>query len=172
MPAEVDEALLARRVVLLHGELDEVGVSVVATSLMTLDALGDEHIELRVTAASGSVEAALVLIDVMDVLGVPVHTVGTGLIGGGAVGVVAAGARRALARHARLQLREPDLAVGGRAGEIERALAAAADRREAFFAALARCSGRPRSEIEAQWETGSMLTAEDAVSLGYADRVL
>ena len=40
---------------------------------------------------TASWEAAGVLIDVIDVLGVPVHTIGLGLIGEGAVGVLAAG---------------------------------------------------------------------------------
>jgi len=172
LAAEVGGALLARRVVLLHGELEPVRASEVAASLMTLDALGDEHVELRVTAASASFDAALVLLDVMGVLGVPVHTVGTGVISGGAVGVVAAGARRVLSRHARLHLREPDLAVGGRASEIERALAAAADRRDAFLGILVRCTGRSGPEVEADWAARRMLSAEDAVVLGYADSLL
>lgn len=168
----VPEALLARRVVLVHGEVDQARASEVAASLMTLDALGDDHVELRVTGASGSFDAALVLLDVMDVLGVPVHTVGSGLIGGGMVGVVAAGAHRAVSAHARLHLREPDLAVEGRARAIEQALAVAADRRDAFFRILARCTGRVGGEIEAEWSAGRILPAEDAVTLGYADAVL
>lgn len=168
----VPDALLARRMVLLHGEVDQAKASEVAASLMTLDALGDDHVELRLTGASGSFDAALVLLDVMGVLGVPVHTVGSGLIGGGMVGVVAAGARRAVSVHARLHLREPDLAVEGRAGAIEQALAAAADRRDAFFGIVAHCTGRAGREIEAEWSAGRILAAEDAVTLGYADAVL
>jgi ATP-dependent Clp protease protease subunit len=92
----VGDALLARRIVLVHGEIDQAKASEVGAALMTIDALGDEHVELRVTSGSGSFDAALVLLDVIDVVGVPVHTVGTGVISGGAVGVVAAGFRRAL----------------------------------------------------------------------------
>lgn len=170
-PDAVFGALFARRVVLVRGTLDETQASEVAAGLMTLDATGDEHIELRVGAAEGTVEAGLAVTDVMDVIGVPVHTVGLGVIGGGAVAVLAAGTRRALMRHARLHLREPDASVTGSAGDIERAVAAQSGRRELFHELLARCTGRPVRDIAVEWAEGRFLDAEDAVTLGYADSV-
>lgn len=169
---ELTAALLARRVVMVNGRLDHAQASEAAAALMTLDALGDEHIELRINSSTSSFEAGLVLIDVMEVLGVPIHTVGMGVIGGGMVGVLATGARRAVSRHARLHLREPDVEVAGRASEIERALAEEMARRELFHRHLARCTGRPLGEIEAQWAPGRFLTAEDAATLGYVDELL
>ncbi|HML00780.1 MAG TPA: ATP-dependent Clp protease proteolytic subunit [Acidimicrobiales bacterium] len=168
----VEAALLSRRVVMAHGELDHARSSEVAAALMTLDALGDEHIELRLSAADGAFEAALVLVDVIEVLGVPVHTFGMGVIAGGAVGVLASGRPRVLSRHARLHLREPDVAASGRAADIERALAEQAARRDSFYRHLARCTGRSLGEIESEWSAGSFFGAEDAVTLGYSDRVM
>ncbi len=169
---DVRSALLARRVVMVSGDLDLAQASEVSATLMTLDALGDEHVELRISSSTGSFESGLVLLDVIEVLGVPVHTVGLGVIGGGLVAVLAAGARRALSRHARLHLREPDIAVEGRAADIERALAEEAARRDVVFGHLARCTGRPVGEVEAEWAAGRFLSAEDAVTLGYAEHLL
>ena len=169
---DVRSALLARRVVMVSGELDLAKASELSATLMTLDALGDDHVELRISSSTGSFESGLVLVDVIDVLGVPVHTVGLGVVGGGLVAVLAAGAHRALARHARLHLREPDMAVEGRAADIERAVAEQAHRRDVVFGHLARCTGRPVGEVAAEWEAGRHLSAEDAVTLGYADHLL
>ncbi len=157
---------------MVAGQLDQAQVSDVAATLMTLDALGDDHVELRFTSATGPVDASLVLIDVIEVLGVPVHTVGMGVLGGGVVGVLAAGTHRQLSRRARLHLREPDIEVTGRAVDIERALAEESARRDTFHHLLSRRTGRPVSEVEAQWAVGHFLAAEDAVTLGYADSVL
>jgi ATP-dependent Clp protease, protease subunit len=167
----VTGALLDRRVLMVHGTLDHDRASELSAALMTLDALGDEHVELRVSSADGPFDAALVVADVIDVLGVPVHTIGLGVLAGGAVGVLASGSRRVLSKHARLHLREPEVAASGRAIDIERALAEQAARRDAFFAHLARCTGRSLGEIELEWTAGSFLGAEDAVTLGYADQV-
>lgn len=170
-PDAVLGALLARRVVLVRGTLDDAKASEVAATLMTMDATGDDHIELRIGPAEGSVEAALAVTDVVEVLGVPVHTVGLGVLGGGAVALLASGSRRVLTRHARLHLREPDGSVAGSASEIERAVAEQAARRALFHELLARCTGRPTADIDLEWAAGRFLGAEDAVTLGYADAV-
>ena len=152
---------------MMSGELDHARASEIAATLMTLDALGDEHVELKIHSSSGSFETGLMLIDVIEVLGVPVHTLGMGMVGGGVVGVLAAGDGRALSPHARLHLREPDIDIAGRATDIERALAEEQARRDVFYRFLARRTQRPVSEIEAEWAGSRFLTAEDALTLGY-----
>jgi ATP-dependent Clp protease protease subunit len=162
-------ALLARRIVLVRGLLDDAQASDVAAALMTLDATGDEHIELRIGPADGTVEAGLAVTDVMAVLGVPVHTVGLGVVAGGAVALLAAGGPRLVTRHARLHLREPDSSVLGNASAIERAVAEQAARRALFHELLARCTGRPLDHVALEWSQGRFVEAGDAVTLGYAD---
>lgn len=165
-------ALLTRRAVLVRGRLDERAASDVAASLMELHALGDDGIELRLASVDAGIGAALMLIDVMAVLGVPVRTAALGALSGGDVALLAAGAPpRAIDRHATLFLSEADLDVAGRASEIERALAEHVTRQDACFAELARATARPVSEIRAEWAARRVLEAPDALSLGYADVV-
>lgn len=171
MAGSLRRALFERRVVLVTGELDEAQASDVAAALMTLDALGDGRIELRVSGASGGIDAALMVIDVIGVLGVPVDTVGLGIVAGGPVAVLATGKRRLLSPHGRLRLGEPDTEIGGRATDLERALAAQAARREELLRHLASRTGHPVEEIAAAWSRGTNLGAEDAVALGYVDAV-
>jgi ATP-dependent Clp protease, protease subunit len=171
MADEVRRALLARRVVLLHGDLDDAAVAEAAATILMLDASGDERIVVRLTGASSSIDAALVLMDVIDVSGVPIDTVGAGTIAGGAVGVLAAGRHRSLSPHARLRLLEPDASVAGRATDIERALAAQASQRDRFLARLSACTGRPLAHLVQEWGSGAYLEPGDALALGYADEV-
>ncbi|HEY5252782.1 MAG TPA: ATP-dependent Clp protease proteolytic subunit [Acidimicrobiales bacterium] len=166
---QVRSSLFARRVVLVHGELTSDKASETAAALLTLDALGDEHVELRLQVPMASWEAAGVLIDVIDVLGVPVHTIGLGLVGGGAVGVLAAGAHRAVSPHARLHLRHPDTSASGRPGEIARMVEAQTSLQAEFQRLLAERTGRPVLEIEEEWGRGGYLDAPSAIALGYAD---
>ena len=168
---QVLAALLQRRTVMVRGTLDHDQASRAAATLMTLDASGDDRIELHLTGAAGDLEAGLMLIDVIDVLGVPVDTVGLGIVSGGAVGVLAAGRSRRLARHARLHLRQPDQSIAGTAFEVERIVADHACRRESFMCQMVRFTSRPLDEILAQWDAGAFLDPADAVSLGYADSV-
>jgi ATP-dependent protease ClpP protease subunit len=110
-----------------------------------------------------------VLIDVIDVLGVPVHTVALGLVGGGAVGILAAGAQRAVSPHARLHLRHPDTEASGRPAELSRAVDAHTALQNEFERLLSERTGRPVAEIAAQWAAGGYLDAPSAIALGYAD---
>jgi ATP-dependent Clp protease protease subunit len=162
-------SLFARRIVLVHGELTGEKASETAAALLTLDALGDEHVELRLQAPTATWEAAGVVIDVIDVLGVPVHTVALGLVGGGAVGVLAAGARRSVAPHARLHLRHPESTASGRPGDIARTVDAQMSLQAEFMRLLAGRTGRPEIEIEEEWSRGGYLDAPSAIALGYAD---
>jgi ATP-dependent Clp protease protease subunit len=162
-------SLFARRVVLVNGEITGQKASETAAALLTLDALGDEHVELRLQAPTASWEAAGVLIDVIDVLGVPVHTVALGIVGGGAVGVLAAGGRRSVAPHARLHLRHPESTASGRPGDISRTIDAQLSLQAEFIHLLAERTGRPEIEIEEEWRRGGYLDAPSAIALGYAD---
>ena len=166
---QVLSSLFARRIVLLHGDLSSDRASETAAALLTLDALGDEHVELRLQVPSASWEAAGVVIDVIDVLGVPVHTVGLGLVGGGAVGILAAGAQRAVSPHARLHLRHPDTEASGRPAELSRTVEAQTALQAEFERLLAERTGRPVAEIAQEWAVGGFLDAPSAIALGYAD---
>jgi ATP-dependent Clp endopeptidase proteolytic subunit ClpP len=168
---DVGRSLLARRVVLVHGRIEAEAAARAAAALMMLDASGDERIVVRLLSADATVDDGLALMDTMAVLGVPVDTVGLGTTAGGAVGVLAAGRRRQLARHARLRLHEPDGAVAGRAVEVERAVAAHEAQRERFLRALAARTGRPLAHLVEEWATDRYLEPRDAVTLGYADEV-
>ena len=168
---DVGRALLARRMVLVHGTIGADAASRAAASLMMLDAAADERIVLRLTAADATVEVGLVLMDTLSVLGVPVDTVGLGTLAGGAIGVFALGRRRSLSPHARLRLRMPDASVSGRAADIERALAAERAQLDRFLAALAERTGRPPDHLSREWASDRFFEPEDAVTLGYADAV-
>jgi ATP-dependent Clp protease, protease subunit len=171
MPKEVGDALLARRVVVVSGELDHARASELCATLLTLDALGDDHIDLHLHSSSGTFDTGLMLVDVIEALGVPVHTLGMGVVSGGMVGVLTAGDRRALSPYARLHLRQPDIDIAGRATEIERALAERHALRDVFYRFLARRTRRLVSDIEVEWAGSRFLTAEDAHTLGYVTGV-
>ena len=90
----LEERLFERRIVLCRGVLDDALAGRVAAELMTLDALGDGAVELQLDSERASLEAAWTLIDVIDLLGVPVNIVCSGRVEGAAVGVLTAGGRR------------------------------------------------------------------------------
>src|SRR5262245_44509665 len=110
--------LFDRRVVMINGVLDDEAAATAAAELMTLDAAGDERVELLLNSGSGSLEAAFTVMDVIDLLGVPVHATCVGRAEGAAVGVLAVAAQRFAVQHARFRLCAPERAFSGRADDV------------------------------------------------------
>ena len=139
--------------------------------MMTLDATGDEVVQLYVASSGGPLHLALALVDTIDLLGVPVHVTCLGRAEGSVIAVVAAGARRAAAPHAQFHLTEPDLSVSGNASQ----LAAWAEHHRAqvarFVDRLAEATGRPVEHVEADLSVGRWLSAEEALGYGLIDQI-
>ncbi|HEV2368523.1 MAG TPA: ATP-dependent Clp protease proteolytic subunit [Acidimicrobiales bacterium] len=171
MSEEVRAALFARRVVMVAGPVDLVRAGEVAAELLTLDALGDDPVRLRLEGHSGSLDAAFSLMDVIDSMGVPVHVTCSGSVSGTLVGILAVAERREIAPHARLRLCEPEDSFGGRAVDVAARVAHEQKRLEAFQRRLAERTNRPLEHIEADMQIGRFLSAEDAVAYGLADAV-
>ena len=163
--------LFERRIVFLRGALDDNAAANVAAQLMTLDASGDEPVQLHVDSPGGALEPAFVLIDTIGLLGVAVHAVCVGRAEGGAVGVFAAAQVRRAAPHARFRLSQPDERVGGVARQIETWVAHKQRMLDDFHRHLAAATGRPFEQVEADTAAGRYLDVDDAITYGLVDEV-
>ena len=99
----LEERLFERRMVLCRGVLDDALAGRVAAQLMTLDALGDGAVELQLDSERAFLEAAWTVLDVIDLLGVPVNVVCAGRVEGAAIAVLTAGTRRTALPHTRFR---------------------------------------------------------------------
>jgi hypothetical protein len=113
---ETARRLFERRTVMLTGPLDGEAATVVGASLMALDAEGDDPVTLLVNSPGGPVEAGVAVVDVLDLLGVPVEATCIGQAVGTAAVVVACATpgRRRAAPNARLSCAWPRARWRGR----------------------------------------------------------
>jgi ATP-dependent Clp protease, protease subunit len=174
-PANLSDLLQAklfeRRHVAVTGVLDDHTAGEAATALMTLDAIGDGAVSLRLDCTATALGPAFVLIDTIDLLGVPVEAICTGRLEGPAVGVFAVAPHRVLTPHARIHLCEPSAAFTGHATDIERWAAHHEEQLARFVTRLAEATGRPAEHIEADLQRGRYLNADEALTYGLADEV-
>jgi ATP-dependent Clp protease, protease subunit len=171
MSDRLQAAMFERRLIMLSGDVDPARAGDVVASLLTLDALGDDPIDLRVDAHSDSLDAAFSLMDTIDALGVPVRVVCAGTLSGTLVGLLAVADGRVIAPHGRIRLSEPRDSFGGRAVDVAARAAHEQERLGLFQRRLAERTGRPLEHIEADMQAGRYLTAEDAVAYGLVDTV-
>lgn len=167
-----ERALLDRRIVLVTGQVDPARASAVAASLMTLDAVGDGPVEMRIGAESDSLEAAFALIDTIDSLGIEVNATVAGTVGGTMVGVLAACRRRRIGALGHIHLREPRAEFTGVASELHRQAADMQERVERFARRLAQATGRPFEHVEADLRNGRHFDASAAIAYGLVDEMV
>ena len=167
----LERRLFERRVVLLTGPLDEVTVTRVSAELMTLDADGDGPVTLRVDCGEADLAPAETLMDVIELMGVPVQALCLGQVGAGAVGVVAVCSHRTALPSTRFSLCEPTTQFETHVRNVAQWAELRAGERRRFSERLGAAAGRPSRAIEEDLERGRFLSAEEAVAYGILDDV-
>jgi ATP-dependent Clp protease protease subunit len=165
------QRLFEQRVVVLHGPLDDATASRVSAELMTLDAEGDTAVSLRIDSGDGSLALALTLMDVIELLGVPVHALCMGHVGGPAIGVLSVCSRRSSMPSTRFSLREPTTEMRARAREVEQWAQLRSDEWRRFTERLAAAVGRPVASVAESFSNGAFMSAQEASDFGLIDEI-
>jgi ATP-dependent Clp protease protease subunit len=168
---QLAQRLFEQRVVLLHGPLDDTAASRAAAELMTLDAEGDTAVSLRITSADGSIAVALTLMDVIELMGVPVRALCLGQIGGPAIGVVSVCSHRAAMPSTRFQLREPRTHTEATARDVSQWAELRADERRRFCARVAAAVGSTPDAVDEDLQSGLFMDAQEALTYGLIDEI-
>jgi len=163
--------LFERRTVMISGPIDDDVVGGLAAQLMTLDAAGDDPIHLHIDSTGGTLEATGALVDVMDLLGVPVHAHCVGRAEGPALVVLAVSDRRVASPHASLRLHEPPGEFQGRARDLEQWTEQRRRQLDQIRDRLAAATGQPADVLAADLERGRYLTPREAVERGFVDEI-
>lgn len=164
--------LLESRTVLVQGPLDEGAALAASAELMLLDAEGDDAVQLRLECDGGTLDAALMLIDVVDLLGVPVHATVMGRAEGAALAVFAVAPVRVVGPHARLRLSEPTTSYDARcSADLTAAVAHHRARLDQLVERLAEATGRSTESLAEDLQRGRFLDAETAIAEGFADEL-
>jgi ATP-dependent Clp protease, protease subunit len=165
------QRLFEQRVVLLSGFLDDMTATRASAELMTLDAEGDDAVTLRIDCADGSLGLALTLMDVIELLGVPVHALSMGQVGGPAVGVLAVCHHRASMPSTRFSLREPTTQFETRARDVEQWAQLRAAERQRFTDRVAQAVGKSAESVAESFGRGLFMSASEALDFGLLDEI-
>jgi ATP-dependent Clp protease protease subunit len=165
------DQLFGRRTVLVATTLDDETASRVAAELMTLDALGDDPIELWVDCAGGTFDAALAVMDVIDLVGVVVQATCLGRAHGPVVGVLAVAHHRAAAPHSQLRFDAPSSSLAGPVSDVVRAADSLARRHDDFCRRVALASGQTIEWVDNALRARRTFEPIEAVRAGLLDEI-
>jgi ATP-dependent Clp protease protease subunit len=150
--------------VIAPGHLDGEAATQLCAQLLTLDAEGDEPIRLELQGLTADLEAALTVMGVLDVVGVPVRARAGGRLRGPALGVLAACSDRRGYPNALFALSEPRVEFDGSATELAAHEEQLRIMLDALYERLAEVTGREVDEIRGDARQGRLLSTEQAIS--------
>jgi ATP-dependent Clp protease, protease subunit len=163
--------LFERRIVLVTGRLDADLAAEAAAALMTLDALGEDPVELHLDSPDGTLEAAFVLIDTADLLRTTLRVHCRGEVGGPPLGVTVAADHRSASPHTRFRLSQPTTRFSGPPDQIASYSRQQQELLWRLHARLARLTGRPAEELAEDMRRGRYLDATEAFGYGLIDEI-
>ncbi len=172
---DVFSRLLVERIVYLGTEIDDGVANVLIAQLLYLDSYGSEQpIGFYINSPGGSTTAMLAVYDAMQHVAAPVETTCVGQAASAAAVLLAAGApgRRSVLPHARVVLHQPAAQGQGTIPDLILEAEEIARTREQLEQVLARHTGRSPEQIREDTDRDLVLTAEEAVAYGVADRVV
>jgi ATP-dependent Clp protease protease subunit len=171
LSAWLQEKLFERRILLVTGRLDEGRAAEAAAALMALDAICDQPIELYLDSPDGTLEAAFVLIDTVDLLHATLRAHCRGQVGGPTIGVLTAAEYRLASPHARFRLAEPTAQFSGTPDQIDRHSRQQKELLWRLHARVARLTGWPAEEVAEDMRRGRFLDATEALDYGLIDEI-
>ena len=160
------ERLLAKRIVLASGLLDDDAAARLSAQLLTLDAEQKDPIRLELQNLRAELSAVVTVMGILDVLRVPVHACVSGEINGPALGVLASCPRRSGYPNATFVLAEPRLYFGGTVTALTAREQQMTRMLDTLYFRLADVTGREVDEIRKAARRGRTLTTGQAIGYG------
>lgn len=160
------ETSATQRTVIAHGRLHAAAATELCARLLTLDADNDQPIRLEMYGLEADMFSASTVADVLDVLRAPVIACVSGILGGGALGLLAACDHRYGYRSAQFVLQEPTLYLEGSLSRVEQHLEHARAMFEVLLGRLANATGRSATEVHKDLQQQRILTTSAAVQYG------
>ena len=164
------DRLMAMRIVLASGLLDDDAATRLSAQLLTLDAEQTDPIRLELQNLRADLPAVLTVMGILDVLRVPVHACVSGEINGPALGVLASCPRRSGYPNAIFVLAEPRLQFGGTVTALTAREQQMTRMLDTLYFRLADVTGREVDEIRDDARRGRTLTSAQAIGYGLIQR--
>jgi ATP-dependent Clp protease protease subunit len=135
----------------------------------------NQEIHFYINSPGGSVTSTLAIYDTMQFLECPISTYCMGMAASGAAILLAAGTKgkRFALPHAKVMVHQPwSQGIGGQASDVEIEMKEILKEKRRLNEILAKHTGRPLEQIEAETERNRYFTAPEAKEFGLVDDVL
>lgn len=164
--AKLYEQLLAKRIVLVAGTLDDQAATRLSAQLLTLDAGNDQPVRMELQNLRAELSAVITVMGILDVMRVEVHACASGETAGPALALLASCPLRSAYPNATFTLTEPSMSFEGTTTAVAAREQQVLRMMDTFYYRLAEVTGREPDEIREDARRGRVLTTAQAIGYG------
>ena len=169
---DIISRLLEDRIIMLHDAVDEISAQLVITQMLYLDSISNEPIKFYINSPGGICTDGLAIVDTMQAIQSPVHTIAMGLAASMGAVLLAVGDERFALPNAEIMIHQPLGGAYGQATDIAIQAENIMKTKERLIKMLADNSLLTFEEMWNACERDNFLTAEEALEYGLIDKVL
>lgn len=166
--------LLKDRIIILGGEIDDNRSNIIVASLLYLDSLSNEDINIYINSPGGSVTAGMAIYDTMNLIKSDVKTICVGMAASMAALLLSSGAKgkRYCLKNGEVMIHQPLGGAEGQATEIKIAAEHILKIKEKINVMLSDNTGKDIKIIEKDTERDYFLSSKEALEYGLIDEIL
>lgn len=175
---DIFSAALNNRIVFIEGQIDSAMATAVNASLLYLESVGSEPIQLYISSGGGEVTSGLAIYDTIRRIilrsRIDVITVCSGLAASMAAVILSGGSKRYALPHSEIMIHQPSSAGGiqGRESDIRVAAAHISRTRDVINEILAENCRKSVETISRDTECDRFMSASEAKEYGIIDDIL
>lgn len=163
------------RIILLGDPIDSQIANVVVAQLLHLNSEDDKKpITLFLNTPGGEIDAGLAILDTMNFIKAPVHTVGFGIVASMGAILITGGEKghRTALPNTRIMIHQPSGGTRGTASDISIQAEEILKMKKKLNEYLSERTGKPVDQVVKDAERDYYMSAEEAVAYGLIDSVV
>ena len=173
---DIYSRLLKDSIIFLSGPIDPAVANLIIAQMLFLEAENPERdIALYINSPGGDISAGLAIYDTMQYIRPEISTYCVGQAASMAAVLLAAGAKgkRTLLPNCRVLIHQPWVrGLGGQQSDVQIHAEDLLRIRDKLDEVLAHHTGQPKEKVHRDTERDNILTAEDAIEYGLADKIM
>lgn len=170
--AQVEEELFEKRIIVIHTQIESNMAADVMSKMLDLDNDSHKPIKLYINSPGGEVSAGFQIIDTMNSIKSPVHTINTASCASMGAVILSAGSKRMSLPHARVMIHQVSAGTEGNIQDMRASLQETERVNKVTMGLLAENCGKTLEELLDMTHVNKWMDAKEAVEFGIIDEIV
>lgn len=170
---DVESRLLTDFIIIIDGEINDETSTSIINQLICLNSINkSKEISIYIKSPGGSVTDGLAILDTMEFISNPIHTIALGMVASMASILLSAGNRRSATKRSRIMIHQPSGGTEGNMTDIHEYSKRLSKTNDELISILSVNCIRDKSKIKKDIERDYYMSASEALEYGIIDNII